>query len=163
MTTTHERSTVVRAPNSRRPWLMIGMAVFGLLIGLLGGWLFFGTEDVITVDGSALTARQTEMVAMMDDAFAAWQDNDVDTVLSYYTETGAFVTNGVDYRVADGGLANFVRSFFGASNMESVGPEVVVDNDTVVSFHTYQGVTYTNVFDFTSSGDVLIARHEVTN
>jgi hypothetical protein len=161
-TVQQERPAVLGAPTAtRRTGSMIGMVVIGLLIGLLGGWLLFGSDEVVTVDGSTLTARQAEMVAMIEDDFAAWQDNDVDAVLSHYTGTGAFVANGVEHRVADGGLASYVRSFFGAANMESVGPDVVVDGTTVISFHTYLGATYTSIFDFTSSGDVLIARHEV--
>ena len=39
---------------------------------------------------------------------------------------------------------------------------MLVDGNTVISFHTYLGATYTSINDFTSSGDVLIARHEVT-
>lgn len=163
MTATRERPTVVGAPSARGPGLMVGMVVIGLLIGLLGGWLLFGSVDVITVDGSGLTDRQAEMVEMIEEDFAAWQDNDVDRVLSLYTDTGVFVALGEDYRVADGSLANYVTSFSGAPRMEAVGPEVIVDGNTVISFHTYAGTTYTNIFDFTSRGEVLIGRHEVTN
>jgi hypothetical protein len=142
---------------------MIGMVVIGLLAGLLGGWLLFGSDDVVTVDGSALTDRQAEMVAMIDGNFAAWQDNNVDEVLSYHTDTATFVALGAEYPVADGSLAAYVRAFYGAPGMESVEPMVVVDGNTVVSFHTIGGMTLVNVFDFTSSGEVLIARHEVSN
>lgn len=162
MTTIQDRPSVVGAPSTRGPWLTVGMVVIGLLIGLLGGWLFFGSDDVTTADGEGLTDRQAEMVEMIEDAMVAWQANDVDDVLSYYTDTGVFVALGIEYRVADGGLADYVRSFAGASRMESVGPTVVVDGNTVIAFHTYAGDTLTNVFEFTSGGEVLIARHEVS-
>ncbi len=163
-TTQQQRPTVVGAPSTTRGrGLMIGLVVIGLLIGLLGGWLLFGSNDVVAVDGSALTDRQAEMVAMIDDNFAAWQDNDVDEVLSYHTDTATFVALGSEYPVADGSLATYVRAFYGAPEMEPVEPMVVVDGNTVVSFHTYRGMTLMNVFDFTSSGEVLIARHEVSS
>lgn len=162
-TTQQERPVIVRVPSrTRHPGLMIGMVVIGLLIGLLGGWLIFGAEEVITVDGSALTDRQIEMVELIESNFAAWQDNDVDRVLSHYTERATFVAGG-EYRVADGSLARFVTSFVGAPQMEPIGPEVLVDGNSAISFHTYQGTTYANIFHFTSSGDVLIARHQVTS
>lgn len=161
-TVQQERPAVAGTPSTRRSGLMIGMIVIGLLIGLLGGWLIFGSDDAITVDGAGLTDRQTEMLEMIDTDFAAWQDNDVDLVLSHYTETAAFVARGVEYRVADGGLADYVASFSLASSMEQIGPNVVVDGNTVMSFHTFGGGTFTNVFHFTPSGDVLIARHEVS-
>ena len=157
-----ERPAVAGTPSTRRSGLMIGMIVIGLLTGLLGGWLIFGSDDVIQVDGTGLTDRQTEMLELIDTDFAAWQDNDVDLVLSHYTDTAAFVAREVEYRVADGGLADYVASFSLASSMEQIGPTVVVDGNTVMSFHTFGGSTFTNVFDFTSSGDVLIARHEVS-
>lgn len=163
-TTQQERPTVVGAPTTtRRPWLLIGMVVIGLLIGLLGGWLLFGSTDVIAVDGGDLTDRQIEMTETVSGAFEAWTSNDVSTVLSHYTDTATFVALGVEYPVADGSLARYVGSFFGAAEMESVEPMVVVDGNTVVSFHSYEGMTLMNVFDFTSSGEVLIARHEVSS
>ena len=157
-----ERPAVAGTPRAQRTGLMIGMIVIGLLIGLLGGWLIFGSDDAITVDGSGLTDRQAEMLDMLDTDFAAWQDNDVDLVLSHYTERAAFVASGVVYPVADGSLADFVSAFLQASDMEQIGPKVVVDGNTVMSFHTFGGGTFTNVFHFTPSGDVLIARHEVS-
>ena len=165
MTTTQQEHPKLVGPltTTRRPWLLIGMVVIGLLVGLLGGWLLFGSDDVVTVDGSSLTDRQAEMVAMIDDNLAAWQDNNVDEVLSYHTDTATFVALGSEYPVADGSLAAYVRSFYGAPGMESFEPMVVVDGNTVVSFHTIEGMTLMNVFDFTSSGEVLIARHEVSN
>ncbi|MDH3247604.1 MAG: hypothetical protein OEQ47_01475 [Acidimicrobiia bacterium] len=158
-----ERPAVAGTPSTRRSGLMIGMIVIGLLIGLLGGWLIFGSDDVVNVDGTGLTDRQTEMLELIDADFAAWQDNDVDLVLSHYTDTAAFVARGVEYRVADGGLADYVASFLLASSMEQIGPNVVVDGNTVMSFHTFGGSILTNVFEFTSSGEVLIARHEVSS
>lgn len=157
-----ERPAVASTPSTGRSGLMIGMIVIGLVIGLLGGWLIFGSDDAITVDGSGLTDRQVEMLDMIDSDFAAWQDNDVDLVLSHYTDRASFVGLGVVYRVADGGLADYVSAFTLASSMEQIGPKVIVDGNTVMSFHTFGGSTLTNVFDFTSSGDVLIARHEVS-
>ncbi len=162
-TTQRERPTVVGAASTRSPWLLVGTVVIGLLLGLLGGWLLFGSTDILTVDGSGLTERQTEMVDMIESDFAAWQDNDVDRVLSHYTDTATFVARGVEHRVTDGGLARFVTSFIGAPDMEAVGPDVIVDGNTVISFHTFGEATYVDIFDFTSSGDVLIARHEVTD
>jgi hypothetical protein len=142
---------------------MIGMVVIGLLIGLLGGWLLFGSDEVVTVDGSGLTDRQVEMVELIESDFAAWQDNDVDLVLSHYTDRATFVAGGQEHPVADGSLARYVTTFIGANRMESVGPAIVIDGNSAISFHTYQGTTYANLFSFTSSGDVLIARHEVTS
>jgi hypothetical protein len=142
---------------------MTGIAVIGLLIGLLGGWALFGSDaDVIAVDGGDLTDRQIEMTEVVADSFDAWTSNDVDQALSYYADTGVFVALGVEYPAADGSLAGYIERFITASRMEPIGPEVVVDGNTVVSFHTYSGSTYTNVFEFTSSGDVLIARHTVS-
>ena len=165
MTTTQRtRPTVVGAPTTtRRLSLMVGLTVIGLLIGLLGGWALFGATDVIAVDGGEIADRQIEMTEMISGAFEAWTSNDVDSVLSYYTDTATFVALGVEYPVADGSLAGYVRSFSGAPGMESVEPMVVVVGNTVVSFHTYEGMTLMNVFDFTSSGEVLIARHEVSS
>ncbi len=163
-TTQRERPMVVAAPSrTRRRRLVVGMLVIGLLIGLLGGWLLFRSDDVVTVDGSALTDRQAEMVATIEDAFAAWQDNDVDEVLSHYQSTGRFIALGVEYPVEDGSLAAYVRSFYGASGMTSVGPHVVIDHNTVLSFHTLMGTTYTSTYEFTSGGEVLISVHDVTN
>lgn len=156
-----ERPMVGGAPSTtRRPWLMTGMLVIGLLIGLLGGWLIFGSDDVMTLDGSELTERQIEMIEMIDQDFAAWQANDVDTVLSHYTDSGVFVTDR-EYLVRDGSLAGFVRFFSGAPMMEPVGQKLMVDDITVISFHTYAAHTYTNVFRFKAVGDVLITRHHV--
>lgn len=161
MTIAQERPTVVGAQTTaRRPELMIGI-VIGIVIGLLAGSLLFGPDDVVTVDGTALTERQTEMVAMIDDAFTAWQENDVDAVLSYFTDGGVFAGTDTTYRVSDGSLEGFVRFFSGASGMEAVGQKIVLDDTTVVSFHTLAGNTYTNVFRFTIAGDVLITRHDV--
>lgn len=163
-TTQQERATVAGDRRATRgPWLLAGMVVIGLLIGLLGGWLLFGSDDVITVDGSTLTDRQAEMIDVINDDFAAWQDNDVDRALSYYTDRGTFIALGEEYLVEDGSLAEYVTGFFGAPNMEEVGPDVIVDGNTVITFHTYAGTTYTNIFTFTSTGDVLIVRHEVAN
>ena len=164
MTTTQQRQPTagVAETRNRGPMLMIGMAVIGLILGLLGGWALFAPEsDVIAVQGGELSDRQIEMTEMVDDAFDAWIRNDVDEVLTYYTDTGTFVALGVEYPVADGSLADFVEGFTGASQMESLGPKVVIDSNTILSFHDFGGVTRTNVFDFTSSGDVLIARHAV--
>ena len=155
-----ERPAVVGTPSTRRSGLMIGMIVIGLLIGLLGGWLIFGSDDVITVDGSALTGRQIEMTELIDEHMVAWQANDAEGVVSHFTTSGVFVTDR-DYRVSDGSLAALVRFATGTSMLESVGQKVVVDDTTVVSFHSDSGITYTNVFRFTTVGDVLITRHEV--
>lgn len=156
-----QRPSTIAASSNRRTGIIVGMAVVGLLIGLLGGWLLFGSDDVISVRETTLTDRQNEMVALIEADFTAWQANDVDTVLSYYTDNAVFVALDVEYPVADGSLADYVRSFFGAKNMEQLGPQVVVDGNTVITFHTYSGATYTNIFDFTTTGDVSIVRHEV--
>ncbi len=161
MTTMQERPTLVGAPRTSSPWLIVGMVVIGLLLGLLGGWMLFGSSDMIAADGSAITDRQAEMSTMIDDAFVAWQDSDVEAVLSYYTERANFVARGIEYGVEDGELADYVTSFTRSSAMEPVGPDVFIDENTVVSFHTFDGQTFMNVFDFTPSGEVLIARHEV--
>ena len=156
-----QQPTVITTPSNRRTGLIVGMAVIGLLIGLLGGWLLFSSDDVISVNEMELTDRQTEMVAMIESNFAAWQANDVERALSYYSDNATFVALDVEYPVADGSLADYVTSFFGAMHMEQLAPDVVVDVNTVITFHTYRGATYTNIFDFTTTGDVLILRHEV--
>lgn len=153
---------MVGAPTeSRRTGLMIGMVVIGLLIGLLGGWLIFGSGDVVTVDGSALTDRQIEMTELIDEHMIAWQTKDAEGVVSHFTASGVFVTDR-EYRVSDGSLAALVRFATGTSMLESVGQKIVVDDNTVVMFHSDSGITYPNVFHFTTAGDVLITRHEVS-
>lgn len=155
----HARMTPTRA---RIGWGMAGfIAVLALLLGTLGSWAIFGRDDptAIAAGGGGLTDRQQEMVEVFEDYRTAWNTNDSARALSVMTPN-AFVTfEGTVWSVEDGMLARQIDSGL-YDNLTHLEP-VLVERNTIASFHRDGGLEAVNVFEFTSSGEVLITQHTI--
>lgn len=148
---------------SKMGLLVAFVAIIALVVGGAVGWFVRGGGDdamVLAGDGD-LTERQLDMVDFMNDYEAAWQRSDGEAVAAMYTDTGTFVSLGVEYRVDDGSLAEFVESGEWAA-LDVLEPRLVRDLE-VLSFHTFPLGTYMNSMTFTGSGELLLMNHTITN
>lgn len=172
MTTTErtvERPRVERAapaePERKHRSLMTAIAVIvALLLGVLAGYVLFGSDDanpdIVVAGDDDLTARQEQMVDLLDDCEAAWQAGDGDAVEAMFTDNGVLYVFGEEYRVDDARLAEYVDThpFPGLEIFEPV----LVRNDTLLSFHRLEGMgTFYDVIEFTSDGELLMISHEI--
>lgn len=166
---TIERPRVERpaAPDTgRRLPLAPILAVVALLLGVFGGFLLWGTDDTnptaLATGGADLTARQEQMVDLVEDAEAAWQVGDGDAVAAMFTEDGVLTVLGRDYPVDGGALADFVDSG-PFTSLDMLDPFLVSDN-LMLAFHTYGAWgTLHDAFEFTTSGEVLFTSHEIVD
>lgn len=165
-----ERSedTTTRPATTRRTraWPLIALAA--LLLGALGGW-WVSRDDgspapaAIAAGNVELTARQQDMVSTARDYMAAWQANDAEAVMGFYTAYASFVPipAGAKYLVGDGSLQAYVESA-NWSNLEVIDPILVNDYElTVVT--RLSGSQYTNLLRFTSSGELQLMLHMTTS
>ncbi len=148
----------------RRYGAIVLVAVLALLLGAVGGWVARGSDGgsdsaiVLAGDGE-LTARQEQMVAIVEDNMDAWRRRDGDAVAAMYTDDGVGTYLGITHRVDDGGLQAYV-GLGSWTSLEWIRPMLVNDN-MLLSFHGYRGHTYTNVFEFTTEGEPMIVSHTI--
>jgi len=140
----------------RSRWMVPIAVLVALLLGGLSGWLLANAADedskptTVVAGNVALTDRQQEMIRITDEYTKAWQANDVNAVLAFYTSTGTFraVPGGPTYRVDDGSLEAFVRSG-DWSTLTAIGPTMVVGGEVVLVTRTAGVGPWMNVLDFT--------------
>jgi hypothetical protein len=161
------KGTTSAAPRSRRSFVVVIVAVLALLVGGFAGYMIgdangSDTSDRIVLAGEGeLTARQEQMVDFLDDYMQAWRENDSDAVVAMYTEYGTFRPLGEVYAVDDDSFVDWVErhDFAGLENSDPV----LVNGNTVLSFHTVLGGTYSNVLDFANTGDLLLVSHTIND
>jgi hypothetical protein len=165
---TIERPHVERpvASDTKRRSVITPIAlVVAVVLGLLAGFLVWGLGDTdstapVAAGGSELTARQEQMIDLLDDYVAAWRIGDSEAAATMFTENGVFTWLGTEYRVDDGALANVVTSL-PVPTLDVLEP-VLVNDTGMLHFHTVTGMgTFSNVFEFTADGELLIISHEI--
>lgn len=142
-------------------------AIVALMLGLLAGFLVWGTDDTsstapVAVGGSELTTRQEQMVDLVDDYVEAWRAGDGEAAAALFTDDGVFTIDGTEFRVDDGGLARVVAERRTPA-LDVIEP--VLLNDTgMLHFHTIDGMNVdSDLYRFTADGELLIISHEIRN
>ncbi len=164
---TIERPRVERiAPfDDRRRLVVTPIAlVVAVLLGVLAGFLLWGLDDTtstaaVAVGGEDLTPRQEQMVDLINESEAAWQAGDGEAVANMFTENGILNTGTAEYHGREE-IAGYVNSTSYPS-LEVLEP-VLVSNNGMLTFHRISGVgTLSEVFEFTTDGELLIISHEI--
>jgi hypothetical protein len=135
--------------------------VAALIVGVLIGFLLWGMGDndstaPVATGGAELTARQEQMVELMYDYEAAWQQGDREAIVSMFTEDGRLTIFGTEFEGP--------RISSGVSTRPSLDvlEPVVLDDSRLISFHDVSGYgTLIDVIEFTADGEVLIVSHEI--
>ena len=141
-------------------------APLALVLGAFGGWIARGSDEggdpaLLLAGPGELTARQEQMFDLIAENLDAWHAGDGDAAVAAYTPTGTATFLGTTFRVDDGSLADHVGvGSWGSLEMYS---PMLVNGNEIVSFHTFGGTTYTDVVEFTPTGDVLIVEHTISN
>ncbi len=163
---TIERPRVERAveqPPRRRSWVTLIAALVALVLGLLGGYLLRGSDDVdptapVVVGGAALTDRQAQMVDLVDDYVVAWQRGDGAAAESMFTDDGVLDAFGAVRTADDGGIAGYVAAT--PTPLLRLPDPVLIDDHQMLMLHTIDGsMNSGNLMTFTETGDLLIVRH----
>lgn len=155
--------------NGRRTASLVLTAIVAAAVGLLAGFLLWdsdgGEPDAVVVGGGELTARQEEMLELIDDYELAWRNGDGEAVAALFTEQGVLDVIGTEVPIEGGALADYVDGH-PAPTLEVLEP-ALVSGDRLVNLHRIgaEGVVgpgrYSNVFEFTSEGEVLIVSHDL--
>jgi len=153
----------VSAPG--RGWssaLVAALVAIAMIAGGLVGFIVWGTEDdAIVAGGGSLTARQQEMVELYHDYVEAWQEGDGEAAAEMFTEDGYISLLGTEYRRDDGSIERVIE-LRPVPTLETLEPAVVARN-TLFNYHEYLAGTFQNVMQFTTSGEVAIISHTLTN
>lgn len=136
-------------------------AVAALMAGILLGFLIWGGDDssspaAVVVDGAELTARQEQMVELINEGEAAWQRGDRAAIVDMFTEDGTLTVFGTEFEgpmIAEGVTTQ--------PSLDVLEP-MLFDDTRVLTFHYVAGFgTLVEVFEFTETGEVLIVSHEI--
>ena len=154
-------SSVTPTSIERRPLVAVLIAVGALLVGVLAGWVLWGSDDasdgaeVVVVGGGELTDRQEEMLRVVDEAHGAIIEGDGDALAALFVPQGLLrdPNHGMELRVDDGSLAGQINA--GPAPSYQVDEPVVVLGDMVISTGSW-GDDFVHVFLFTPGGDVRI-------
>lgn len=171
-----ERMPLADPHGTRRAWTyMIAAVIAAFALGLAGGWALFGGDDdevaeprAILAGGGEMTARQQDMVDMVDDFYDAMAVGDGLAVEAMFAMGGtlrfgpfadgwesAIVLSAYD----EGAIATFVEEnagTFSEPDMPRLRPPLVVDTNWVINYVDADG-TSVDIFKFTASGDLAIA------
>ena len=156
--------TVEETPrHDRRPLIVVLVAIVALLLGALGGWLIWGSDDdapddAIEVGTGELTDRQQEMVRIADEHEEALRAGDAEALTALYVPQGV-LTNafGEVYRADDGTMAAMFDVHAPPTLMETLPPTLVFENVTTQVIDWGEGsANGTVLHNFTTSGEVLI-------
>lgn len=182
---TMERPVSGRLPSTaehriRRTWLSAVVAVVAAFaLGLAGGWALFSGDDeaaepeAVLAGGGELTARQQDMVAMVEDYYAAWAAGDGEAVEAMFVTGGTLrlgpVGVGWDNAMVlsayeEGAIATFVEESagtFSEPDMPRPKAPLVVDMNWVINYSDADG-TSIDVFQFNAVGDLGIDDAVVT-
>ncbi len=125
-----------------------GVAVVALVLGLLGGWLIWGTDDdssagvaddgisaaVLSADGIELTEDHEQMVSMLDEYLNALRSGDYEAAAALFEGPGftgsVVLENGFEILAPE--LATFLED---QMRMSEIFDVKVVSADTIVFFH----------------------------
>lgn len=166
---TIERPRVERSatpPTTRRSVFTPIAIVAALIVGLIAGFALWGTDDTdvgdaVAAGGVELTARQEQMVDLIDDYVDAWQNGDGDAVAAMFAPEGSLTVDGTEFPVEDGQLAGYVDRT-PTPGLDTLEP-VLMSGNTMFNFHTLGGEnTLNNVMEFTVNGELLIISHEIS-
>jgi hypothetical protein len=101
--TTHSAEAHATAPRvtvRRRWWEYAVVAVLAAVLGVAAGWAIWGSEDeptALRAGGGALTDRQEQLVARVEEYRAAWASEDPNDVLDMFVPSGRLVQNFDEY------------------------------------------------------------------
>ena len=135
-----------------RPIITATALVAALLVGVLTGYLLWGTDDntdpatvdAVATGGTELTARQEQMIDLLDAYEEAWQNGDGEAVAAMFTENGMVTMLGTELPVESGVLADHVTAS-PATTLDVLEPHLV-DGNRVFNFHTSGASgTFTNI------------------
>ena len=153
-----------------RGFTAAGTVLLVLVLGGVGGWLIGRSGEVasdvdayVTPGMETLTGRQPEMVSIVDQYLAAWQDTDGDGVASYMTDDGfiEYWEEGWVFRVADRSLQDRVTDG-PYDTLRTFDPMLVYVDRIVLSGRIDSlNLTWLSVVRFTSSGDVRIVSETI--
>ncbi|MFW2381707.1 MAG: nuclear transport factor 2 family protein [Acidimicrobiales bacterium] len=164
--TANSSRPVSEAPTRRglSKGLVAMMVVLGMAAGLFVGFLLWGNDgdrtDPIVAGGGDLTARQEQMVEVQGDYVDAWIKGDGAAAAALFTPDGRIEFWGKEYRVDDGTLESYVDRM-PARTLKVLEP-MVIEGDTILSFHTLGASTREDNLQFTRTGEVLIRSHVLT-
>ncbi len=135
--------------------------VAAVLMGLLAGFLVWGTDDTesaaqVVAGDAELTPRQEQMVELVDDYVAAWQTGDGAAAAAMFTENGELIIFGAEVSDIEAGLSRSPQS-----TLDVLEPVLVRENEMLM-FHTVLGYgTLVDVIEFTATGELLMISHEI--
>lgn len=159
---THDTESV-EPSRSRRPVVIVLVAIIALAVGAVGGLLLGQSSDddparAYATDGAELSEWQSDMVQMVDDFIVAGQTGDAQAMDDMFMEFATASLLGREFDGSDGSLGQL---FEGANwtSVELVGPIVVSDNNAM--FFTVDRVERPNIMEFTTSGMLQIRDWQV--
>lgn len=154
-----------RQPSRLR--LVVMAALVACLVGALGfvlGATRSGDDPtIVRVDGDALTARQEQMVEVVDGYVSAWQVTDGDLAASFMVDEGfvEYPSQGWVFRADDGTLQDRISNEAYAS-LRTLDPMLVYADRVVLTGSINSlGVGWISIFRFTASGDVQIVSESI--
>lgn len=156
-----------QSPAQRRPgWVVLAAAV-AFLAGLGAGWAAFGDGDAsdsgtastyVTPGSDELTARQTEMVELVEQYMAAWSSTDGQRLEALMVEDGyvEYAEEGWRFELDDGSLQDRVSNG-PYDTIENHHPMLVYKDRIVLTGRVNSvGVDWLSVIRFTTTGDVKV-------
>lgn len=163
MSMTMERLDHVTAPSTttrRRGWWMAVAALVILALGGLGGWWMKSTTSdnpkAMAGGYQDLTARQQQMLDVLHRSEAALQSGDSAAFVALFTPDSVLVSPGG----VTSGVDSFANLPAGGEKIELLDPVLFNGNIATVVVRYPEGLA-TDVFEFTTTGDVLITRHTI--
>ncbi len=145
---------------NRSSALLVVVAAVALVLGALGGWFVRGDDDVgtgVAIGGGELTARQEEMLDIVDGLGRAWLADDADAVVSYFAPGGVAVVLGNRMNLDE--LHAFVER--GSWSGLELHEPVLVGKNSVAQFHEYGGGELCDIYEFTTGDEPMLMRHTI--
>jgi len=139
---------------------MAGVAAAGVVLVTVGSLAGCGSAstDLATPGTEALSERQMEMVDVVRDYVAAWQDTNGEEAASYMTSNAVFEYHeqGWTFNVADGSLQSRITD--GPYDTLRTFEPMMVYNERIVLAGTIDSeeVDWVSVIRFTPRGEVKI-------
>lgn len=121
-------------------------------------------QAYVVPGGEALTDRQAEMVALLDEYLAAFQANDGEKAASFVTPEGYLEypeMDGAVFRVSDGAFQARVSTLAAYSTLVAFAPVTVSGDRIIVSGVADPSIRWLSVIRFTADGPVKIISESV--
>jgi hypothetical protein len=126
----HAMLTLMRR-NRMLGWLA---GILAIAVVAMGAWMIFGDDG-----GQSLTAEQEQMIKTVDEALVAWNAHDGEAVAALYVPSGYHDNGNEQYRVAGGGLADYVTRLGTLSFSVEETEHYVIENFVIGGGHIPAG------------------------